>query len=148
MKIQCIGFFGHYYNKFVLDLEPSPEVQFKYRINSPSPMFRESYVGKDVRKDTLKFIEEQVKICYELAAFGGPEDQIHSIEELQKIAIGFGFHGRPRQYIRYIIKDSAKFRLILKICCHIQKEQTNELRQKINKFEQNDFRQPKRFKSE
>ena len=75
------------------------------------------------------------------------EDQIHSIEELQKIAIGFGFHGRPRQYIRYIIKDSAKFRLILKICCHIQKEQTKELRQKINKFEQKDSRQPKRFKS-
>ena len=73
MKIQCIGFFGHYHNKFVLDLEPSPEVQFKYRITNPSPKFRESYVGKDVRKETLKFIEEQVKICHELAAFGGPE---------------------------------------------------------------------------
>ena len=73
MKIQCIGFFGHYYHKFVLDLEPSPEVQFNYRITNPSPMFRESYVGKDVRKETLKFIEEQVKICHELTAFGGPE---------------------------------------------------------------------------
>ena len=73
MKIQCIGFFGNYYHKFVLDLEPSPEVQLEYRITNPSPMFRESYVGKDVRKETLKFIEEQVKICHELAAFGGPE---------------------------------------------------------------------------
>ena len=75
MKIQCIGLFGHYYNKFVLDMEPTPEVQIKYRTSDyyPSPMFRESYVGKDVRKETLKFIEEQVKICYELAAFGGPE---------------------------------------------------------------------------
>ena len=73
MKIQCIGFFAQYYNKCFLDFEPSPEVQFKYRITNPSPMFRESYVGKDVSKETLKFIEKQVKICYELAAFGGPE---------------------------------------------------------------------------
>ena len=73
MKIQRIGYFGIFYNKSVLGLEPSPDVQIKYRISSPSPRFRESYVGKDVRIDTLKFIEEQVKICYELAAFGGPE---------------------------------------------------------------------------
>ena len=66
MKIQCIGYFCSHFSRFVLGLEP------------PSPccssrMFHESYVGKDVRKVGLKFIEEQVKICHELTAFGGPE---------------------------------------------------------------------------
>ena len=64
MKIQCIAYFGRHFNKFVFGLEP-------YCCSSPK--YRESYVGKDVRKETLKFIEEQVKICYELAAFRGPE---------------------------------------------------------------------------